>query len=405
MIGFKLFYEVAFKNRRDVALLQRVPKFTIFYKKEDYSESQVELLRDKEDYIAGRCALAAKALGKLGFKSQHTNILISDLSDRVNQNTGGGVGGYANRSGNYMAIDGDLLFSNPDYAVKVIVHEVAHLRMFRGGKAFREAVWKYYNSMVSGDRLDWDDLKSTFRSGGDNNIGEDEREYGKSDDYNILLKTTLNIVERYLRQVWNSGRILSPMMADADDEYYKDYIKINNARVDKFPSLPKLIEGMLEEFKKDKTVVKMMSWEDYSKAIEGFINRMITKHYKSFKTIIEDEWEDERHIIDGGEDTLDYKYTWINSEKYDNFKFDWQEYLFSLMKKIYSHKKRTKDYFGFYSGEKYNEVRKDVAALAGWVDDYGMSDNDEIWATGLENFFELPFEHRRSIIKLMEQMA
>lgn len=57
------------------------------------------------------------------------------------------------------------------------------------------------------------------------------------------------------------------------------------------------------------------------------------------------------------------------------------------------------------SGKEFHQDRKTMNALANWVSDYGMSNNDELWATGIEKFFDLPKNHQQAIIKLMMRMS
>jgi hypothetical protein len=48
-------------------------------------------------------------------------------------------------------------------------------------------------------------------------------------------------------------------------------------------------------------------------------------------------------------------------------------------------------------------IRVFLRDINNWPNEYGMSNNDELWATGIEHFSKLPPEHRKTIIKLMEQ--
>jgi hypothetical protein len=53
------------------------------------------------------------------------------------------------------------------------------------------------------------------------------------------------------------------------------------------------------------------------------------------------------------------------------------------------------------SGEKYNQIREVAKDLVKWSGSYGMSNDDELWATGVEDFLKLPKYHRQKIIQLM----
>jgi hypothetical protein len=58
-----------------------------------------------------------------------------------------------------------------------------------------------------------------------------------------------------------------------------------------------------------------------------------------------------------------------------------------------------------FIGKDYEFHRKYLKNIHNWVSDYGMSNNDEMWATGIEEFFKLPLPHRKAIIKLMMNMG
>lgn len=53
------------------------------------------------------------------------------------------------------------------------------------------------------------------------------------------------------------------------------------------------------------------------------------------------------------------------------------------------------------TGEEHYETRKILAELVEWVNEYGLSNNLELWATAIELFFKLPFKYRTIIVKLM----
>lgn len=53
------------------------------------------------------------------------------------------------------------------------------------------------------------------------------------------------------------------------------------------------------------------------------------------------------------------------------------------------------------TGFEHSETRKILAELVEWVNEYGLSNNLELWATAIELFFKLPFKYRTTIVKLM----
>jgi len=53
------------------------------------------------------------------------------------------------------------------------------------------------------------------------------------------------------------------------------------------------------------------------------------------------------------------------------------------------------------SGEEYGSHRDIMYKLQKWVSSYGMSDEQELWATAIELFFKLPNNYRKAIIGMM----
>ena len=53
------------------------------------------------------------------------------------------------------------------------------------------------------------------------------------------------------------------------------------------------------------------------------------------------------------------------------------------------------------AGKEQSSFREEMRDLVKWVNSYGMSNDDELWATGIEQFLDLPYQHRRKIIELM----
>jgi hypothetical protein len=53
------------------------------------------------------------------------------------------------------------------------------------------------------------------------------------------------------------------------------------------------------------------------------------------------------------------------------------------------------------SGGQYNNLRSIIQSMNVWHSSYGLSNEDEIWATAIDNFFNLPIQTRREIVSLM----
>ena len=73
----------------------------------------------------------------------------------------------------------------------------------------------------------------------------------------------------------------------------------------------------------------------------------------------------------------------------------------TLTDQMSQYKKDDRDDSVNLSGEKYNQIREVAKDLVKWSGSYGMSSDDELWATGVEDFLKLPKYHRQKIIQLM----
>lgn len=49
------------------------------------------------------------------------------------------------------------------------------------------------------------------------------------------------------------------------------------------------------------------------------------------------------------------------------------------------------------------QTKENVAKLVNWTKSYGMGSDDELWATALETFIDLPPQHKKTIIGLMQR--
>jgi hypothetical protein len=101
-----------------------------------------------------------------------------------------------------------------------------------------------------------------------------------------------------------------------------------------------------------------------------------------------------------------YSYIWA-----DNPKKPKDLSVIDMMKKLYisdEQKKRRmqvqKEIFKFnLSGSEKASIRDLAAAVSQWPSSYGMSNDDEIWATGIELFFKLPMKYRKVIMDMVYQ--
>lgn len=54
-----------------------------------------------------------------------------------------------------------------------------------------------------------------------------------------------------------------------------------------------------------------------------------------------------------------------------------------------------------FVGDEHRSIRTLMAELVEWVNEYGLSNDLELWATAIELFFKLPLKYRTTIVKLM----
>lgn len=86
---------------------------------------------------------AAQRLASLGFPRMHANVVIVNLGDRVNQITGGGVAGYADKSRHGFTVD------RGNINASTIIHEHAHMYWFNLPKDNQEFFKAYYKEAIT----------------------------------------------------------------------------------------------------------------------------------------------------------------------------------------------------------------------------------------------------------------
>jgi hypothetical protein len=374
----------------------------------------------------------------MGFPSMHSNILLKNLSKDVNQVTGkeGDIGGYATSKGKYMAI-GLNQINDPNYLIKVIVHEWAHLWMFNNSEGFKRAVSEYYNTLLNQYRT---------------NFSTAQKQKEKEPFKNIYKYTNFEQTEELLGSGYNSliwNEVVKDMMYTVRN-IYQSYVsnkydedgspwKINDQEFfkvwrDNFKSKTrKLILKIINDMQ-NKSQFWHVDMGIYKKQLNYLSNALTKLFYdnliKNIKRSVEADESDWKWAKEDGEDWVsefesisnyllsetkhnenfifanDDSYTEV-SNKFDELDNNRYGIVLMIINFVYNIFENTLTQKNFPQsedklvGNDKSTYREEMKDLVKWVDSYGMANNDELWATGVQYFLKLPSNHKKAILKLM----
>lgn len=421
MLPFKQFYrlnESRFRDRKDHIHLMDVPMFSIFIDKQ-LAQTNADQIDSYKNSLQEACKEARNRIAKMGFSSMHSNIVIRDLSKEVNQNTGGDVGGRAYSKGKYMAIGADMI-KNADYLIKLIVHEWAHLWMFNNSKAFKKAVKEYYDLIrdysiesytTPPDAYDYLNADYPFidRDGYSDKLVDDTFTY------------IVDNIWRYISNVYHSLYTMSYPDPDFDpDGYWRESSEKQYAERESY--LVKTLEEIITEgsviidsslknemYKYKKFINKVAVY--YAPLLLPHVDKKISYDNSDIKWDIEEHPEMSLYDVAYMGDRDRYQ---ANGQKIESYRkrydlvfdvFVSPDVVALLLNLIHHVLKMTKreetDSYKNFSGKSKQYIRDVAKDLVKWSDSYGMSNDDELWATGVEDFLKLPKYHRQKIIQLM----
>jgi hypothetical protein len=380
--------EGKFKNRKNQIHLFDAPMFSV-YIGDGVSKKDLYNIKRGEKRIKAAFEKARQQIHSMGFGSIHANVLIKDLSNYPNQNTGTvGVGGLAHSKGKYMEIASSQFSStNTDYLVNIIVHEWAHLWMFNNSKEFKNSVNTLYNRLVSfgAEKIKPEDIKSRLEL--------------SNEEYQVMISQWKQIIVRLVTGNNTFKVFASKNMPDADVQPVSWSNTITDAtEKDVEHEVVKTIKAGFIRLCIDNNFAQP-SLEIQNKVEEIARNAVVPKLIELGKN---PELYKNSTLYDSLHDSL-YDYLWLNN--------DLKPTGFSIISIIQNLKapaaiNKVKDEFsGGISGKNFEFHRKYLKNIHNWVSDYGMSNSHEMWATGIEEFFKLPLPHRKSIIKLMMNMG
>lgn len=448
MLSFNQFYyleESRFRDRKNQIHLMDVPMFSIFIDK-DLAQTESTKLESYKNILKRACAQARNKINKLGFSSMHANLVIRDLSGDVNKNTGGGVAAYAHRKGKYMSISKEMI-KYGEYLVDTIVHEWAHLWMYNNSKSFKLAVKEYYNL-----------LKDYY-------IETEPRKPSNRDKNTILAAWTDTFPKSINYLVSGDNMRLSEYLMQRNKITIKDFKRLphlftmrgtaskditvtdNNNRSKTIPKGERIyvikihagwligtgdielfiewegpiinlgvLENPEEAFERALAKTKARSSGDKISPVRDLKPEIYSSIRGAYSKIaqklgIPEENED---FVSKASEIIWKKFSaWLKNpipmkSPYDELWLNnpHNPEGFSLTKTLtsefFKHSKDERENIN-YSGEKYNNIRQLASALVRWVTEYGMSNDDELWATAIEYYKKLPKDHQRKIMELMRK--
>jgi hypothetical protein len=380
MISFEKFFvldEAVFRKSKHNTHYKDFPMFSVFYENKlpnNLGISEEELvnnLNQKLSYISTALQRARNEIGKMGFPSMHANLVFADLSKDINPNTGGKTGGLAYPKRRYMKIDYNQFIKYESFARDVVIHEWAHLWMFSKTRQFREAIeeiyYKIFEKVPQEGKIE--ELYSRLRIDIRNNT-----------IYHINELATYSWMRNLMKKEYTGS-------TSESSSYIKERIK-NKIKYCIDNGLIKLQLNLQE-----------IDTKEYD-----FLDELVEQFYNSLIKTIEERPSDVSEVLDTDEIRKNRFYilaSWQLDESVANI-------ILEKIKKIYLKYSSNinlyeTDLIYFAQGEKGKYFREYLRSLINWYDAYGMSNPDEFWATAIEGFFNLPYEHRRNIVKIMLQ--
>jgi len=437
MISFKEYFlirEAKFSQSKKVIPITKLPMFTVYLFKDD--ADKVESMNELKEKITDACTEARKIITKMGFPSMHANILIKNLSEEVNWVSGGGVGGYAHRKGKYMTV-GLNQINKPNYLIKVIVHEWAHLWMFNNSKGFKMAVKEYYNTLLN-------QYKTNFA------VAQKEREkepFKHITKIKSFEQTEKLLGRNYSDTIWNE--VVREMMYivrniyqgyvinkynDDDSPWKEDEKTYINSWRDNFKFKTRALILKIISDMQTKSQFWYVDMKIYKKQLNYLSNALTKLFYekliKNIKRSVEADEGDWKWAKEDGEDWVsefesisnyllsetkhnenfifanDDSYTEVSNkfDELDNNRYGIVMMIINFVYNIFENTLTQKNFPQSEDklvGNDKSPYREEMRDLVKWVDSYGMANDDELWATGVEEFLKLPSNHKKAILNLM----
>jgi hypothetical protein len=448
--------EVKFRDMVKYEHIIDLPMFSIFVDKEVGKD--VNLFKVHTKYITKIFNGARNEIHRLGFPSMHSNVVFKNL-------LGAYVGYAIRKTKSMEIDTRYFFGSDEKMVINTIVHEWAHLYMFNRSKDFKKAVMDYYTKIknLSGKKLKMTDFPVELSVEDERKIidmwGMAFRNFVFSilRNYNVSLyffqklgvtKDTLKLLPHGFT-IWNQKLIKTlnteyygfekrSGTLNVDTEVYAEKVNDgwiigkNDARGNRTEAIFKdfnavieyLGEGALNVINKK---LKKLYKEDYNEnnirrdmaeKLYDEVSKSLTEIVQKYKLSVSsvDDKKMRQWIMDAVlpnffsivedvdklKELIDtknpYDMLWVNNPIKEQKKLSIINLIKALMQKTRKVQAKSAK---ILTGDEFSKAREALSKLANWVRGYGMSNSDEFWATAIEEFFKLPYSHRKEIIKLM----
>ena len=377
------FLESTFKKSKHLIHIVDVPMFSIYMHKDfvkpgGYME---KFVRDSIPQLKKLFGDAKSSIGKIGFPSMHANVVLKDLSQEKNRITGGGVGGYAHHSRKYMTVGLNHIMKFDDYSLNLIVHEWAHLWMMNNSKHFKKEIqrlFKDYSHNISPESVP----------------KYNEMHAGRLNRHHITdlenYAQLINLHEKKILEDWTKILINAGIMYLNNDNYEEGHHFHSSAEEMQKDLKEYIVNGI------NSIITRYADMYPPRLKVEEFVDSALKIIIPNMETMKE-EWKENRDELF---DKFHNEDEW--DRLYNNIWLSGQIKSISLMKflknativgKAHSSKN--------FEGEEEGPMRAFLAFVNKWPEEYGMSNEDELWATAVELFFKLNNTNKKKILNLM----
>lgn len=373
-----LVQEAKFRKSKYNVHLFDVPMFSIFLEKESdnlVDDDKKKNILNNIDNIKSVFSEARNEIHRIGFPSMHVNVVLSDLNKNREENenitAGMAIGGRR-----YMKLNYDTFLKLDNQSIKTVVHEWAHLWMMHNKKDFIDVVEELWKKLVL------------------SNVDKDKI-YEEHFDRNASV--ILNEVREYINYIRDNKNVINVLNKTDNELDKQNTIRVFNN------SIKEVLVRALIELDFDSEFVRNEISKDF-----GFVDKLSEEWYDSLKKTANDSPHDIEIILDeikkgvSSENSVFYKISSRGlNRRIDNIILI---EIHKLYQKYKEHLDMSDEYILYMSkgsdavGDKFRNYLKKVI---NWYDSYGMTDSLEFWATAIEGFFELPYNHKRMIVKLI----